>query len=114
MIVLDIPRATPSMNATRWKHWRVAFREKKLWREEIHFARLRAGCFAPVPPIKARVTVERYGRALDVDNFVGGLKSVLDSLRQERLITDDTGDCLELIPRQFRGSPRTVITVEPA
>jgi len=112
MIILDIPRATPSQNATRWKHWRVAHREKKLWREEIHYACKQAGYRPQPPPQRARVTIERYGRALDPDNFVGGLKAVIDSLRDEGLIADDTCQTLELVPRQFRGKPRTVITVE--
>ena len=112
MIVLDIPRATPSLNATRWKHWRVAYREKQLWQQEVRAARLKAGHYRPVAPRRARVTVERYGRELDPDNFVGGLKSILDSLRLEGLIADDNPNSLELVPRQFAGKPRTVITVE--
>lgn len=115
-IVLDVPRATPSMNATRWKHWRVAYREKKLWRTEIHYALKAAMKGRPVnpAPARARVTIERYGRALDPDNFVGGLKAVLDSLREEGLILNDTPKALELVPMQFPGAPRTVITVEEA
>lgn len=115
MIVLDIPRATPSLNATRWKHWRITHREKQLWRQEVRYARLQAGYRIAPPPARAKVTIERYGhRALDVDNFVGGLKSVIDSLRQEGLIVDDTAEHLELVPRQFAGTPRTVITIEAA
>jgi Holliday junction resolvase RusA-like endonuclease len=102
------------MNATRWKHWRVAYREKQLWRQEIRVARLQAGCTRPVPPVRARVTVERFGRPLDPDNFVGGLKSVIDCLKEERLISDDTPETLELIPKQVLGRPRTIITVESA
>lgn len=112
MIVLDIPRATPSLNATRWKHWRVAHREKKLWRVEINLARKQAGYPEPTPAPRARVTIERYGRQLDPDNFVGGLKSVIDSMREEGLISNDTPEALELVTKQFRGRPRTIITVE--
>lgn len=114
MIILDIPRATPSLNATRWCHWRVAQREKQLWHQEIRIARLKAGCFSPNPLARAKVTIERYGRSLDVDNFVGGLKAVIDSLKHEHLIADDSAAHLELVPRQFKGRPRTVITVEAA
>lgn len=114
MIILDIPRATPSLNATRYRHWRVAHAEKQLWRTEIRVARLNAGCRDPKPPQRARVTIERYGCTLDVDNFVGGLKAIIDSLRYEKLICDDNADSLELVPRQFAGKPRTVITVEAA
>jgi Holliday junction resolvase RusA-like endonuclease len=115
VIVLDIPRATPSLNATRYKHWRVAQREKELWHQEVRVARMQGGYHGVKPPQKARVTIERYGpRTLDVDNFIAGLKGLLDALRRENLIRDDTADCLELVPRQFRGSPRTVVTVEAA
>lgn len=113
MVILDIPRATPSRNATFHKHWRASYREKKLWLSEIHWARVKAGYREPVAPRRARVTIERYGRRLDYDNFVGGLKSVLDCLRQEKLIANDTEDALELLTRQLPGKPRTVITVEP-
>lgn len=112
MIVLDIPRASPSLNDTRRKHWRVVYREKKLWSEEIHYALIQVRHRGGLVPNRARVTVERYGRLLDVDNFVGGLKPIIDSLRREGLIADDTAEHLELVPRQFKGKPRTVITVE--
>lgn len=75
---------------------------------------MKAGYSEPVPPLRARVTIERYGRRLDKDNFIGGLKSILDSLRYERLITDDDEDALELVANQFPGKPRTLITIEPA
>lgn len=114
MIILDIPRATPSLNATHHMHWRVAFRQKKLWQQEIHYARLRAGYRLLGPYPRAKVTIERYGRALDPDNFVGGLKPIIDSLRHEGLIAEDTAEHLELVPRQFKGRPRTLITVEAA
>lgn len=121
MIVLDIPRATPSMNATHHKHWRVIYRQKKLWQAEIWAARVQA-MFRPAgiicryeTPVRAKVTVERYSHGvLDDDNYRGGLKSVIDGLKSEGLIADDDPAHLELTATQHRGHPRTVIRIEAA
>lgn len=113
MIILDIPRATPSRNATFHKHWRASHREKKLWMAEIYWAQMKGGYRDVSTPARARVTIERYGRQLEYDNFIGGLKSVLDSLRYAKLIADDSQQALDLVTRQFPGKPRTVITIEP-
>lgn len=119
MIVLEIPRATPSLNATRWRHWRVAHREKSLWLQEVHFALCQymntVGRYELETPDRARLTIERHGqRLLDQDNLIGGFKSLIDALKVSRLIIDDDPAHLELVPRQMKGTPRTVITVEAA
>jgi hypothetical protein len=114
VIILDIPMATPSLNETRYKHWTVYARQKKLWRRQIWAARVATAQRFVCTPARARVTIERHGKILDVDNFLGGLKPVIDALKGESLIFDDDPKHLELVPRQFVGSPRTVITVEAA
>lgn len=117
MITLEIPRATPSMNATHHKHWRVMFRQKQLWKQEVWAARrqLPFDEQQTPPPKRAKVTIERYSaRSLDIDNYVGGLKSCIDALKAECLIVDDDAEHLELVAIQYRGSPRTVIRIEAA
>lgn len=114
MITLDIPRATPSMNVTHHKHWRVMHQQKKLWAQEIWVAAAQGHRVPEKAPERAKVTVTRYGRLLDPDNFIGGLKSVLDGLKAEGLILDDNAKHLELIATQQKGAPRTVITIEAA
>jgi Holliday junction resolvase RusA-like endonuclease len=114
MIVLDIPRATPSMNATHHKHWRVMHQQKKLWAQEIWLATGLGHRLPQKAPTRAKVTLVRYGRRLDVDNFMGGLKSVLDGLKAEGLIADDDAEHLELVATQEKGVPRTLITIEAA
>jgi len=112
VITLDIPRATPSQNATHHKHWRACYDQRKLWEHEIWIARVKV-CPSPVePPQKARVTLTRYGRMLDVTNFIGGLKAPIDALKLQGLIVDDDEKHLELIATQEKGSPRTVIVIE--
>lgn len=117
MIVLKIPVPTPSLNKTRYRHWSAYYAQKKAWREEIWAAKAR---FYPgqaiTPPSRAKVRIERYGKQmLDHDNFIGGLKPVIDALKLHALITDDSPDRLELDAQQFVGLPaHTVITVEAA
>lgn len=115
MITLEIPRATPSMNATHHKHWRAMHAQKTLWAQEVWAAYvMQVKRRLAAPPWRAKVTIERYGRALDVDNYIGGLKSVIDALKSIRLITDDDAEHLDLVATQHKGKPRTVIRIEPA
>lgn len=116
MITLNIPRATPSQNATHHKHWRACFDQRKLWEHEIWVAKLQflGGRGLPDPPLRARVTLTRYGRRLDVTNFMGGLKAPIDALKLQGLIVDDDEKHLELIATQEKGTPRTVIVITDA
>jgi hypothetical protein len=114
VITLDIPMATPSLNETRYKHWTAYARQKKLWRRQIWAARVATAQRFAVTPQRAKVTIERHGKLLDVDNFLGGLKPIIDALKGESLIQDDSPKHLQLVTTQFEGAPRTVITVEAA
>lgn len=108
-----IQEPTPSRNAFYHKHWRVEHTAKKRWTKQ----------FAPhslvIPPAHAKrlVMIERYGmRKLDVDNFFGGLKVVLDSLKSCGLIVDDDDKNMELLAYQRKLEPKqrpyTVITLD--
>lgn len=66
---------------------------------------------------RRRVIILRLGaRDLDYDNFVGGLKVVLDSIKQMGLIVDDNPKMLELVCEQRRPAkgeaPNTQIIIE--
>jgi len=63
---------------------------------------------------RRRVTVISYRRQLcDPDNFMGGLKILLDSLIEMDLICDDSPKYLELIALQDTKKPyQTEITIE--
>lgn len=62
------------------------------------------------------VRITRYGsKLLDPDNLCGGVKPLLDAIRYERLIPDDSPDQIELIVRQKKTMPcftGTLIEIE--
>ena len=67
-------------------------------------------------PRHAHVEVTRFGtRSLDDDNFRGGLKSLLDALKDYRLIADDDAKHMTLIATQkplVKGDkPCTLVTI---
>lgn len=112
---LTIPRPTPSRNEFYHKHWRVEHTAKAWWKLQLSMLVLAHR----VPPAtgKRTVMIERYGkRKLDVDNFFGGFKIVLDAMRSAGLIKDDNETYLELLAHQRKLAPRqaayTVITLE--
>jgi len=50
---------------------------------------------------RARVRITRFAcRLLDEDNLSGGVKPLLDSIKQAGLIEDDSPECIELCVRQ--------------
>lgn len=113
--VLQLPEPTPSRNQFHHKHWRVEHTAKKRWGKMIAIAAMHARTLPAIG--KRRVRVDRYGmRRLDEDNFIGGLKGILDSMRELGLLVDDNAASLELLCRQLRPEPRqkpfTVITIE--
>lgn len=113
--MLTIPEATPSRNKFHHKHWRVESASKKRWGLMILVAAKLAKA-APAQGMR-RVRIDRYGsRRLDEDNFIGGAKGILDSLKEQKLIIDDNADGIELLWRQMKPEPRqkafTTITLE--
>lgn len=114
-IRLVIPEASPSLNKYAFRHWRVQHGDKKRWGQMLAVAAL--GARAPKAIGKRRLTVERHGRRkLDVDNFAGGLKPIIDGLKKLQLIVDDDDAHLELALKQERiigaQRPHTVLILE--
>lgn len=62
------------------------------------------------------VRITRYGsKLLDPDNLCGGVKPLLDAIRYEGLIPDDSPDQIALIVRQKKTKPNltgTLIEIE--
>jgi Holliday junction resolvase RusA-like endonuclease len=114
IITLTIPQASPSLNSTTRRHWRVYYRQKKLWQTLIMVAKSQAGVYGRPLFERAKVNIERHGVKLcDVDNLIGGTKVCTDSLRALGLIVDDSPWHIELtVTQRISKEPKTVITIE--
>jgi len=116
-MILEIPRVPSSPNYLRGKHWRVRWRESKLWNEEVFIAILQTKPRRlPLEPIeRAKVIINRQSRGeLDPDNLVGCVKPVIDALRYSNVLLDDSPDHIQLTVTQSRGAPLTRIEIQPA
>ena len=116
MITLCIPEASPSLNEMKGKHWSFHHRLRKHWSMLILIARVQAQIPPSEPLDKLGVKIIREGRRLlDLDNLVGGTKVVTDSLREQRLIIDDSPEHVSLSYEQRKvpksGYPRTLIEI---
>jgi len=114
---LDIPEASPSLNTMRGRHWSHHYQLRKHWSQLIMVAKCQRKLFGITPLPKAEVKITREGyRALDTDNFVGGLKCIIDSLREQSFIVDDTPAHITLVTAQKvipkSAYPRTLIEIK--
>jgi hypothetical protein len=102
-----IARDPPSLNARLFNSGSRAHlyrRERDLWAWE--FRSMRLALRIPFASSRRRVTFTRcYGgrqQERDVDNFVGGMKNVIDAMVLERLLIDDNSQWAELHYTQQR------------
>ncbi len=115
MIELVIESAPPSLNRLMRYHWSKRVKVMDQWRRLIWAARCQVSGSPMVPLKKARITVERRSPGqLDKDNLYGSMKVVLDGLKNQQFIEDDSPDHIELTVTQIRGKARTTIQVEAA
>jgi len=102
---------TPSLNKLHSNRWQMWNYKKKYLRELRGYELL-----ALKGKNKMAVDVTRYGsRLLDQDNFTGGLKPLVDSLKEKGLLVDDSPDWCELFIEQKkckRGEEKTVVVIE--
>jgi hypothetical protein len=121
-IEILLPFATPSQNELNRWHWakKRRFRDQcRLWIR----SQMRSRGLSPeaAPRCKRRVEVIRRGlRTLDFDNLVGGFKPVLDAMRMEFLLFDDSPDWVDGKYRQEKnpgpqrhGSTRILVSEIP-
>jgi len=83
-------------------HWAARKRDLDDWTLEIRAAAGGIGCARPLAR-KLVVIVLHRRRMLDPDNAYGSLKPVLDGLRRNELIADDSTARIELVMRQVVG-----------
>lgn len=117
MINLVIPEASPSLNIMRGKHWSHHYSLRKHWSMLVLVAKSEAHVRLVEPVERAAVNIVREGfKLLDTDNFVGGLKCVIDSLREQRLIVDDSPAHMTLTTAQIlipkKSYPRTLVEIK--
>lgn len=112
---LVIPHIPASPNRWNGKHWSVYRRSRKLWDRLVWGAMAQVGAKAERLP-KATVRIVRQAsRKLDKDNLYGACKPVVDALKANWLILDDSPEHIELTVAQRVGRPSlTEITVEGA
>lgn len=106
-LIIELP-VTPSNNKLVGKRWAKLNYQKKFMKCLSGYELL-----ALKKKKKAKIKVIRYGsRLLDEDNFIGGLKPLLDTIVKLGLIVDDRPEWLELNYKQEkckRGEEKTVI-----
>ena len=123
MIKLRIPLELASRNKFVGKHWNILYKEKKKWQESIAYSFMIAKANGHVhaldcPPCahKRRLSVCSYRkRVIDPDNL--DLKALIDALKRERLIVDDSAKWMEIggiqqISIGKKGIPWTVVELE--
>lgn len=99
---LVIPSLPTSTNMLERMHWAVKGRMRKAFAQEIIIAAANAGLKlrpTDTKPGRRRVTITTYRpRRLDPDNTQGGLKPLLDAMRDVGLLRNDSPRWLELPP----------------
>jgi len=117
VIVLHIDEPIPSLNKTIGGHWSRQLKHRRRWQWLTRAAILRAQIFIPPKWPRAKIRIERYGgRILDADNVRGGAKALIDALKYEEIIADDSAAHIgEPEIRQFVSTERrTVVYIEVA
>lgn len=125
MIVLEIPKAPPSLNTYKGMHPLAQHRlGRKLWADvctallaQGHGTRMRVvemkgrrawlGLISPATGPRIVRIVRRYRSAryeLDHDNLVGGCKPLVDALVKVGLLADDTPALVHVTYEQERGT----------
>jgi len=100
--------ATPSLNKLHSSKWQMSNWKKKYLKEFRNYE------FAIPQAKKFRlVEIERCGsRMFDKDNFIGGCKPLLDTLKTKGFIVDDSAKWVEVLYKQIkckRGQEKTII-----
>lgn len=115
MITLLIGEASPSLNALVGQHWSKYRVFRKHWGMLVLEAKNHSNIGHWPAFAKSRLHIIRESpRKLDPDNFIGGLKVVIDGLKDCGLIEDDTTEHIVLVPEQraVHGISRTLIEIE--
>ena len=111
-LTLVIPSVPPSLNALLRMHWKERRKFNLTWAQWIQAARSEQvqGLFPTFT--RASVTIERRSpHLIDTDNCYGSAKCVVDALKANAIITDDSPEHITLTVRQTKGPAQTTIHV---
>ena len=120
-IKIVIKRPTISLNkllrTNRWK--RMELKEEFAWEVYAGIHEQNPDHEAITTPRKMKLNIISYRKSfLDRDNFIGGLKVLIDSIKELRLIYDDSPEYLGLEAKQEiekkRKNQRTEIIITSA
>lgn len=124
---LEVPEPIPSLNRVYGRHWSAKYRQRKQWGWLIRAALLDVshdsehnlallalrGHVCASGRVGVRAETWRP-RVLDRDNLIAGAKGIIDCLRAECLIVDDSPKWIEETVVQHVGMPhRTVLELTP-
>jgi hypothetical protein len=115
---LTIPDVPPSLNKVLRMHWAKKRQLKRSWHLQV-WAETGLGPVPSAPvPRKRKVGITlHHSRFYDKDNAYGACKVLVDVLRAEGLIYDDTAEWLDLTVEQAKCPHKqrhTVIEIEVA
>ncbi len=109
-----LPIVTMSNNELIRMHFRTRMKMKEAYQWELIAVGANNPKYKAELGERRRVTIISYRKQLcDPDNFMGGLKILIDSLQELDLICDDSPKYLELVALQEMKKPyQTEITIE--
>lgn len=111
-VTLTVTEVVPSLNKLLRMHWSARRKLIKKWQWLLWLEISRAGGLDTFPKGKVEVRITRSSyHALDQDNLNGSAKIVLDALKINRVIPDDSPHHIALICDQDSGRPSTRIQV---
>jgi hypothetical protein len=100
---VSLPVTTPSLNTLFRTHWNKRKQLKQSFKWELLIAGACESQYKINGAKKRRVAIKAFrSRLLDQDNFIGGLKPLLDGLIELELLHDDGPDYLELRAEQLK------------
>jgi len=102
-LTVSLPVVTPSLNTLLRSHWH----KRKQLKQGFKWELLVAGACEPQYKIngmkRRRVLIKAFrARLFDRDNFIGGLKPLLDGLIELELLHDDGPEFLDLKAEQLK------------
>jgi len=116
MSKITLPIVTPSLNELLRMHWAEKTRLRKIYEAHLRGSIYGIG-MEIVPALKGKkrkaIITSYRPRRIDTDNYIGGLKILIDAMRDVCLIYDDGVKHFELTADQKtdREKPRTEIYI---